>query len=81
MNIQHTITSSVILDILKKEISDLAVVDFNASLRRDLELDSLDLSLFFLNLQEEYDVEIVDEEAAKLDSINAVVDWLNQKLI
>ncbi len=68
-----------ILAILQKDVAVLKDVGYDDSFRDRLELDSLDLSLFFLNVQETYGVRITDEDVAQLDTINGIVDWLQAK--
>ena len=75
-------TQSKVMEILNREVSLTGgqAVAYDTSLRVDAELDSLDLSVFFLAIQEEYDVEVTDEDAAQLDSVNAIVEWLNGRI-
>lgn len=73
-------TTEKVMEILDREVSLMESIDNNASLRKDAELDSLDLSVFLLALQEEYGVPIPDEDADQLDSVVAIVDWLNNSI-
>jgi len=72
-------TPEDVLNILKREVSLTGDVEvgFNTSLRNEAGLDSLDLSLFLLAVQEQYDVKIADERAEELDSVNDVANWIN----
>ncbi|MFR8170384.1 MAG: acyl carrier protein [Marvinbryantia sp.] len=47
--------------------------------RKDLGADSLDLFELVSALEEEYDVEIPSEELEKLNTVQAVVDYLEEK--
>lgn len=49
--------------------------DFKA----DLSADSLDLFELVMALEEEYDVEIPNEDLEKLTTVQAVVDYLKEK--
>jgi acyl carrier protein len=71
--------NQTILDILKREVSLTGPVEVTAStgLRREAELDSLDLAVFLLAVQDKYGVKIPDEEVDKLDTIAAITDWMN----
>jgi acyl carrier protein len=73
-------TPEEVLSILKREVSLTGSnpVHFQTSLRNEAGLDSLDLSLFLLAVQEHYDIKIADDNAEKLDSIDDVVHWINQ---
>jgi acyl carrier protein len=58
---------------------DTKKLTHDAPLRR-IGLDSLDASLFFLNVQEKYGIAISDDEVAQLDTVNDIVAWLNERL-
>lgn len=47
--------------------------------RKDLGADSLDLFELVSALEEEYDVEIPSEELEKLNTVQAVVNYLEEK--
>lgn len=47
--------------------------------RKDLGADSLDLFELVSALEKEYDVEIPSEELEKLNTVQAVVDYLEEK--
>ncbi len=69
-----------IMEILAEEVSlGGAKVEDKSSFRDDLELDSLDLSVFFLAIQETYDVEISDNDVAELDTVAQIVAWLSKQ--
>ena len=43
-------------------------------------IDSLDMLSLFLLLQERFNIEIPDEDIPKLDSLNAIVNYINEKI-
>jgi acyl carrier protein len=47
-----------------------------ASFTNDLGLDSLDVLETFMALEKEFDIKIGDEEAEKLTTVSAVVDYI-----
>jgi acyl carrier protein len=55
-------------------------VEYTTSLRQELELDSLDLAVFMLAVQEKYNVKISDEELEELDNIAEIVQRVNDLL-
>ncbi len=59
---------------------DEASVTLEANLKDDLDIDSLAAVELALELESEFDVRIEDEELAKLETVNDVVEILNQKL-
>jgi acyl carrier protein len=44
---------------------------------RDAGLDSLDASLLFLTIQENYGIKVSDEDVMRLDSVDAIVAFVN----
>ena len=49
----------------------------NASFVDDLGADSLDLFELVMALEEEFDTEIPDEEAEKITTVQAAIDYIN----
>jgi acyl carrier protein len=47
-----------------------------ASFREDLEADSLDLVEFIMELEEQFGMEIPDEEAEKITTVEEAVDYV-----
>jgi acyl carrier protein len=43
-------------------------------------IDSLDMLSVFLLLQEKFNIEIPDEDIPKLNTLNAIVEYVNQKM-
>lgn len=55
---------------------DADEVTMESSFIEDLGADSLDIVELLMALEEEFDIEIPDEEAEKLVTINDVVDYI-----
>ncbi|MBD2512403.1 acyl carrier protein [Nostoc muscorum FACHB-395] len=49
----------------------------NASFVEDLGADSLDTVELRMALEEEFDIEITDEEAKKISTVQAAIDYIN----
>lgn len=52
-------------------------VTLGASFKDDLEADSLDVVELIMELEDEFDMEIADEEAEKLNTVGDAVDYIN----
>jgi acyl carrier protein len=59
---------------------DAGKITPEASFTNDLGADSLDVVELVMALEEEFDVEIPDEEAEKLQTVQSVVDYINTKI-
>jgi acyl carrier protein len=59
---------------------DASKITPEASFTNDLGADSLDVVELVMALEEEFDVEIPDEEAEKLQTVQSVVDYVNTKI-
>ena len=66
----------VIVDQLGVEEND---VKSEAAFADDLGADSLDTVELVMALEEEFDQEIPDDEAEKLDSVGKVIDYIKSK--
>ena len=55
---------------------DTADVTLEASVKEDLEIDSLDLFDLVMSIEEEFGLEIPSEELEKLTTVGAMVDYL-----
>ena len=68
---------------LKKVVADKLSVDVSevvpeASFIDDLGADSLDLVEMMMSLEEEFDIDIDDEEAEKLTTVQKVIDYVKK---
>lgn len=57
---------------------DEADVTPEASFREDLEADSLDLVELIMELEEEFGMEIPDEEAERITTVEEAVDYVSE---
>lgn len=64
----------IIIDNLDVEESK---VTMEASFRDDLDADSLDVVELVMELEDEFDMEIADEEAEKINTVGDAVDYIN----
>jgi len=69
-------------DKVKKIIAEKLSVDLEevipeASFVDDLGADSLDLVELIMTMEEEFDIDISDEEAEKLESVKDAIDFIN----
>ena len=72
------------LEKMKEIIADqLSVIEdektLEASLKEDLDADSLDLFELVMALEEEYDVEIPSDDLAELNTVGDVINYLKDK--
>jgi len=72
-------------DKIKKIIAEKLSVDLEeivpeASFVDDLGADSLDLVELIMSMEEEFDVEIPDEDAEKLVTVKDALDYVNKHL-
>lgn len=56
-----------------------AKVTMEASFKDDLEADSLDVVELVMELEDEFDMEIADEEAEKINTVGDAVNYINSK--
>ena len=54
-------------------------VTLEASFKEDLDADSLDLFELVMALEEEYDVEILSDDLAELNTVGDVINYLKDK--
>ncbi|MEN2766481.1 acyl carrier protein [Ornithinibacillus xuwenensis] len=64
----------IIVDKLDVEESK---VTMEASFKDDLEADSLDVVELVMELEDEFDMEIADEEAEKINTVGDAVNYIN----
>lgn len=62
------------------EIEDADTVKPEASFANDLNADSLDTVELVMALEEEFEIEIPDEAAEKIDTVQAAVDYISNKV-
>ena len=60
--------------------ADASAVTPETSLIDDLKADSLDLASMILDLEEQYDIEIPDEDMPKLTTIGGIAEYIQSKL-
>jgi len=65
----------IIFDQLDVEEED---VTLEASFRDDLEADSLDVVELVMELEDEFDLEIADEEAEKIVTVGDAVEYIEE---
>jgi acyl carrier protein len=53
-------------------------ITVETSLQGDLELDSLDIMDLLLVLEEEFDLQIPDEELSKIQTVNDIVNYIEK---
>ncbi|TDT61609.1 acyl carrier protein [Fonticella tunisiensis] len=71
----------MVFEKVKERISDILGVDpdditMESSFIDDLGADSLDIVELIMALEEEFDIEIPDEEAEKIQTVGDVVDYI-----
>lgn len=60
-------------------ISDDSVITMDTSLMKDLEADSLDAVEIIMAIEDEFDIEIPDEDAEKFQSIGDIIKYIEEK--
>ena len=75
-NLENKIKEIIVdkLGIEESEITD------SASFTNDLGADSLDTVEIIMDFEEEFDVEIPDEDAENLTTIQSALDYINSRL-
>jgi acyl carrier protein len=66
---------SIVVEQLGVEEDDVAM----ATSFQDLEADSLDIVELVMALEEEFDLEISDEDAEKITTVGAAVEYINER--
>ncbi|MFQ3543364.1 acyl carrier protein [Halobacillus rhizosphaerae] len=67
----------IIVDRLDVEESK---VKMEASFKEDLEADSLDVVELVMELEDEFDMEISDEEAEKINTVGDAVNYISSQI-
>ncbi|WP_414584489.1 acyl carrier protein [Scytonema sp. PCC 10023] len=78
-------SQSEIFDTVKKIVADQLSVDAEtvtpqSNFANDLGADSLDTVELVMALEEEFDIEIPDEAAEKITTVQEAVDYINNKV-
>jgi acyl carrier protein len=68
--------SKIVVDRLGVDASE---VKHEASFKEDLGADSLDVVELVMELEDEFELEISDEDAEKIATVGDVVDYINSK--
>lgn len=68
-----------IVTIIQERQGEYFVVTESLSLKDDLDADSVDLMEFILTLEDEFNIEISDEEIDQLQSVGDVVKIIQRK--
>lgn len=66
--------------IIKERKGDDFHVTENLSLKDDLDADSVDLMEFILTLEDEFEIEISDEEIDELENVGDVIQLIQGKV-
>jgi len=70
-----------IKSIIVEQLSvDEATVTMETSLMKDLEADSLDAVEIIMAIEDEFDIEIPDEDAEKFQNIGDIVRYVDEKI-
>ena len=69
-----------IVTIIQERQGDDFVVTENLSLKDDLDADSVDLMEFVLTIEDEFGIEISDEEIDNLQSVADVLKTIKEKI-
>lgn len=70
--VQHIIVNE--LNIAKDKITR------DSRLQEDLDADSLDAVELIMNVEDEFNIEISDEEATDIKTVGQLVDFIDQKI-
>ncbi len=70
-----------IKEIIMEQLSvDESMVTMETNLMKDLEADSLDAVEIIMAIEEEYGIEIPDEEAERFQSVSDIVEYVEEKV-
>ena len=62
------------------EVDDVDEITKETSLMEDLDADSLDAVEIMMALEDEFEIEIPDEDAEKFDKIGDIVGYIEEKV-
>lgn len=60
--------------------ADIEDVKLESNIVNDLEFDSLDSVEFIMYAEEEFDIEISDEDAEKIETVGQIVEYLKGRV-
>lgn len=69
---------AIVIDQLGLEAD--VVIERSTSMMKDLEADSLDAVEIIMAFEDEFDIEIPDEDAEKFDNIGNIADYIEKKI-
>lgn len=73
----------MVVDVVKSIISDnlgVEEIKLEDSLVNDLAADSLDAIEIIMALEEEFNIEIADEDAEELEKVSDIVEYIEERL-
>jgi acyl carrier protein len=74
-------TFDKVRDIIVEQLSvDESMVTMDTNLMKDLEADSLDAVEIIMAIEEEFDIEIPDEEAEKFQLVGDLVKYVDENI-
>ena len=74
-------TFEKVRDIIVEQLSvDESMVTLDTNLMKDLEADSLDAVEIIMAIEEEFDIEIPDEEAEKFQLVGDLVKYVDETI-
>ncbi len=68
---------NIIAEQLEVEVEEISM---ETSMMKDLDADSLDAVEIIMELEDEFDIEIPDEDAEKFNSIGEIVNYIDKKV-
>ena len=73
----------MVLDLIKEILKDTMDIDeskitLDAKLKEDLELDSLDSVELIMSAEEEFGIEIPDEDVMNFKTVNDIVNYIEE---
>ena len=68
-------------DIIVEQLGvDPVQIQLNTHLMKDLEADSLDAVEIIMAIEDEFEIEIPDEEAEKFQSVNDIIKYVEDRM-
>lgn len=69
-----------IISILSEQLDqDASAITANSKIKDDLGADSLDMVEVIMELEEEFDIEVEDSDAASIITVKDIVDYIQKK--